>query len=247
MKKTVNFITALVLSTAVFLPCFAEESVDETQQLQKMSRTFGFYMGQSIKEMQKKIAFDVDQVIEGIRLGYKGGEPPMTQQEYEAEFMKLRLAVQTKEAKDNLKAAEHFLAEKKKEKGIKELVPGKLYYEVLAPGKGEVVTEKTLPTVHYEGKFIDGSTFSSSLEKEPFPVDLNHVIPGFKQGLMGAKVGEKRRLYIHPELAYGEQGNLPPNSLLIFEIEVIKIEEAPKIETPKEEMMEEMHKETPKH
>lgn len=245
MRKTLNFLTALALSTVVFLPCFAEESNDEAQQIKKMSKAFGFYMGQSIKEMQKKIAFDVDQVIEGIRAGYKGGEPPMTQQEYEAEFMKLRLSVHTKEASENLTAAQHYLAEKKKEKGVKELVADKLYYEVLTPGKGEVITEKSLPTVHYEGKFIDGSTFSSSTEKEPFPVDLNHVIAGFKQGLMGAKVGEKRRLYIHPELAYGDQGNLPPNSLLIFDVEIIKIEEAAKLNAPKEEFMEEMLEETP--
>lgn len=58
--------------------------------------------------------------------------------------------------------------------------------------------------------------------KEPILLPLTKVIPGFSQGMQGMKEGEVRVLYIHPDLAYGTAGQLPPNSLLIFEVKLIE-------------------------
>ena len=92
-----------------------------------------------------------------------------------------------------------------------------------APRRGETVT------VHYTGWLTDGTKFDSSVDRdEPFSFVLGtgQVIPGWDQGVAGMRVGDKTRLTIPPELAYGEQGYpgaIPPNAMLIFEVELLSI------------------------
>lgn len=96
--------------------------------------------------------------------------------------------------------------------------------------------------VHYKGAFTDGKLFDSSYQRnEPFKfqVGAKQIIPGFEQGVMGMIVGEIRRLYIPANLAYGAAGSgpIPPNTPLVFEVELLAIEAAasePTPETPSE-------------
>lgn len=93
----------------------------------------------------------------------------------------------------------------------------------------EAIAGKTI-TVHYTGTFQDGTKFDSSLDRgEPFSLVLGEgrVIAGWEQGLLGMKVGGKRKLTIPPSLAYGENGipgAIPPNSTLIFQVELLAVE-----------------------
>lgn len=94
-------------------------------------------------------------------------------------------------------------------------------------GSAQVKAGDTI-TVHYMGAFADGKVFDSSYQRnEPFTVQIgaNQVIPGFEQGVVGMLIGEKRRLMIPANLAYGAQGQgpIPPNTPLIFEIELLNI------------------------
>jgi len=82
--------------------------------------------------------------------------------------------------------------------------------------------------VHYLGKFTDGKKFDSSYDRnEPLTVTLGRqgLIPGFTQGILGMKTGEKRTVTIPPELGYGarQAGPIPPNSTLVFELELVKV------------------------
>jgi FKBP-type peptidyl-prolyl cis-trans isomerase len=84
--------------------------------------------------------------------------------------------------------------------------------------------------VHYHGTLIDGTVFDSSVERgTPISFPLSGVIPGWTEGLQLMKVGDKYRFFIPSELAYGEAGAgpIPPNSTLIFEVELLGIETAP--------------------
>ena len=100
--------------------------------------------------------------------------------------------------------------------------------EILKEGSGDGAKSGDTVTVHYTGTLTDGRKFDSSVGRAPFTFQLGtgYVIAGWDQGLVGMKVGEKRKLTIPPELGYGARGAgdaIPPNATLIFEIEMLKI------------------------
>ena len=93
-------------------------------------------------------------------------------------------------------------------------------------GDGESPGKTDKVKVHYAGRLIDGSEFDSSIKRgEPSSFGLNQVIKGWTEGLQLMKVGSKFEFYIHPNLGYGARPkqNIPPNSLLIFEVELLEI------------------------
>jgi FKBP-type peptidyl-prolyl cis-trans isomerase len=101
--------------------------------------------------------------------------------------------------------------------------------ETLTPGTGDEAKTGDTLSVHYTGTLTDGKKFDSSRDRnEPFEVTLGQrrVIAGWEMGLVGMKVGEKRRLTIPPDLGYGAKGAggvIPPNATLIFEVELLAI------------------------
>jgi FKBP-type peptidyl-prolyl cis-trans isomerase len=102
-------------------------------------------------------------------------------------------------------------------------------YKDLVVGKGPALQKFDKVEVHYTGWLASGKKFDSSLDRnEPFPVQigLGKVIKGWDAGLIGMKVGGKRKLFIPPELGYGAQGSpptIPPNAKLVFEVELLRI------------------------
>jgi FKBP-type peptidyl-prolyl cis-trans isomerase len=106
--------------------------------------------------------------------------------------------------------------------------PENLGIEDLKIGQGPEVKSNDTITVHYSGTLTNGQKFDSSYDRnQPFEtqIGVGQVIQGWDQGLLGMKAGGKRRLTIPPELGYGNQdmGSIPPNSTLIFEIELLAI------------------------
>ena len=104
-----------------------------------------------------------------------------------------------------------------------------LKIEILKEGTGVVAKSGDVVSVHYTGTLIDGKKFDSSLDRgQPFSFTLGvgQVIQGWDQGVLGMKVGEKRKLFIPSDLAYGSSGAggiIPPNAPLIFEVELLEI------------------------
>jgi FKBP-type peptidyl-prolyl cis-trans isomerase len=101
--------------------------------------------------------------------------------------------------------------------------------EILKEGEGDVSKKGDKLTVHYIGTLEDGTKFDSSVDRgTPFEFNLGsgQVIQGWEQGMEGMKIGEKRKLTIPSNLAYGESGSsgiIPPNATLIFEVELLGI------------------------
>lgn len=107
---------------------------------------------------------------------------------------------------------------------------GNLEIEDITVGDGDEAREGSKVTMHYSGTLTDGTKFDSSYDRgDPFEFNLgaSEVIKGWDMGVSGMKVGGKRKLTIPPDLAYGEAGSgasIPPNSTLIFEVELLKVE-----------------------
>ena len=131
------------------------------------------------------------------------------------------------EIKDNATIGREFLEENAKNDSVVQTASG-LQYMVLKEGKGAKPGPTDEVTVHYTGRLINGTVFDSSVERgEPATFPLNKVIPGWTEGLQLMSEGAKYRLFIPSELAYGEKGageQILPNSTLIFDVELIKVE-----------------------
>ncbi len=201
--------------------------------VKKISETMGFYVVENLNA--QNVVIDLDSLIRGIENAKAGKTPPLTKEEFAQIFMEYRKQAFDTKSTENLKTAEKFLSENSQDSEVLTLENGKLQYKILQKGSGEEVNEDNTPLIHYEGKFVDGKVFDSTQSRgAPVPISLKTTIPGFKMGLSGMKQGEKRRLFIHPDLGYGTAGRLPPNSLLIFDIEVVEAE-AKKQDEKKEE------------
>lgn len=206
---------------------FGTRESEDTYQVdavlvKRFSEAFGHIIGKNLEN--PGFTFDLEYLIKGIQDGAAGKESPMSDEEYESTSIMIQENNFNAEAESNLERANIFLAENAFDSEVVEVEPGLLQYLVLRPGEGSSVEEHNIPLVHYTGQYLDGQVFDSSLKNgEPLPFPLDQVIPGFRMGLIGAKEGEKRRLFIHPELGYGKSGRLfPPNALLIFDLEVVK-------------------------
>lgn len=132
---------------------------------------------------------------------------------------------------DNLAAAEAHLAENGAREGVV-TTPTGLQYEVLAEGPADAPSPAPgqYVCVHYRGTLLDGTEFDSSYsrgEAAAFPSD--GLIPGWVEALQMMKEGDAWRLTIHPDLAYGPRGigPIPPNSALVFDMELIKLLDGP--------------------
>ncbi|HVX00901.1 MAG TPA: FKBP-type peptidyl-prolyl cis-trans isomerase [Candidatus Babeliaceae bacterium] len=202
-------------------PSAPAQTAEVVPDIGKVSKAFGQLMGKNLESMG--IKFDIAKVIEGLQDASQGREAMMTETECVEAIASVQEAHFKEMAIENLQKAEEFLAKNKTADGIKNLEAGKVLYRIEKEGSGPIVDDQSAPLVRYTGKFLDGTVFGSSKEEDRIDLSEDELIPGFKQALLGMKEGEKRIVYIHPDFGYGSKDyHLPPNSLLTFEIEVVK-------------------------
>ena len=202
---------------------------------QQISYALGLDIGRDLA--RNGIEIEPEVLARGIADMLLKRDPLMSPEQLQAAMQALNeqmQAIRTKQVEEmkaageaNKKAGEVFLAENAKKKGIKKTESG-LQYEVLQAGKGKVSPKATDKVVaHYHGTLLDGKVFDSSVErKEPLEIPVNGVIEGWVEALQLMKVGDKWRLFIPADLAYGPNGSPPvigPNSALIFEVELLEI------------------------
>jgi FKBP-type peptidyl-prolyl cis-trans isomerase len=126
---------------------------------------------------------------------------------------------------ENLAKANAFLEENGKKDGVMTTASG-LQYRIVKEGDGPMPTATSSVTVHYTGSLMDGTEFDSSRRRgQPATFSVTGVIEGWTEGLQLMKVGSVFEFYIPPSLGYGQNGNqrIPPNALLIFEVELLEV------------------------
>jgi FKBP-type peptidyl-prolyl cis-trans isomerase len=181
---------------------------------------------------------DMENFQQGFLAALKGQRPEIDEARLQAAMESLGEMLQTREklnAEANLAAGKKFLEENAKRDGVITTESG-LQYEIIekggaekytAPAEGEEDQKQFL--VNYRGTLIDGTEFDASPEGQPVPMTLQ-VIEGFREALTTMPVGAKWKLFIPSELAYGEErrsAEIAPNTVLIFELELVSIEDAP--------------------
>lgn len=169
---------------------------------------------------------DVNVMLEGIKDSLLQNEPKITHEEMHEAITKFRekankAAAKASEAKE--KEGRKFLEDNAKKDGVKVLESG-LQYIVTADGEGESPKIDDNVVVHYRGTLIDGTEFDSSYSRgEPTTFKPNQVIPGWTEALMMMKPGSEWKVFLPPEIAYGERGAPPsigPNETLVFDIKL---------------------------
>lgn len=134
--------------------------------------------------------------------------------------------MKNEKAAANLKAGQDFLEQNSKKEGV-HVLPSGLQYEIITTGNGPKPLATNTVTCHYHGTLIDGTVFDSSVRRaQPASFPLNMVIKGWTEALQLMPVGSKWRLFLPPQLAYGERqtgSHIGPNSTLIFEVELLGI------------------------
>lgn len=210
------------------------EELFSTGYIDRLSQTYGHLIQRSLNNPMVKL--NPQGVIQGIQDGIAGKKSPLSEQEYEEALQLIQQYAYEDMSSQNLAEAEGILSKNKGEQGVVLLEDGKLQYKIEKEGAGDAVTEDTVPTINYNATFSNGQKLGSSEQTGgPIDVNLTDTIPGFHKGILGMKVGEKRRIWIHPDLGFGKSGQLP-NGLLIFEIEVTKVAPKPaKTEQPEAE------------
>ncbi len=210
--------------------CFAAEKPELKDQRDKESYSLGYQFGQGAKSQGLDI--NVELYTSGIRDTLSGSKPQLSEQEMRqtvSELQKRFIAARGKELKEisakNLAAGKAFLEENKKKEGVKTL-PSGLQYKVLTEGSGKTPKAADNVTVNYKGTLINGAEFDNSYKRgQPATFKANGVIKGWTEALQLMKEGSKWQLFIPPELGYGDRGAgpVPPNSTLIFEVELISV------------------------
>lgn len=199
---------------------------------EKVSYCIGLETGKNLK--QQFVDMDYQLLLKGFQDAINETAPQLKQEEIQSILMTLRQQIETQQkefidkvAQENKKEGENFLEANKKNKEISSTASG-LQYKIIKEGSGNHPKLLDVVTVHYKGNLIDGKVFDSSYEREkPATFPVNRVIPGWSEALQLMKVGDQWQIFVPSYLAYGELGfgnEIGPNSLLIFEIELLSIE-----------------------
>jgi FKBP-type peptidyl-prolyl cis-trans isomerase FklB len=199
---------------------------------QRGSYAFGYKLASSYRRQLPPDTLDVEGFILGMREALAGKEGSLSAADREKAFAAFQnevMAHKMNAAKSvgekNKKAGEAFLAANKSKRGVHTL-PSGIQYIVLKEGTGKQPKATDEVKVHYHGTLIDGKVFDSSVQRgEPATFRLDQVIPGWTESVQQMKEGSKWRVFIPPDMAYGENGQPPigPNSTLIFEIELLEV------------------------
>ncbi len=218
MKKILStFAAAMMIAVNVF-------SQDSNQKMDSVSYSLGVLFAQNFKNGEA-VKIDAASMTKGFEEAIKGTEVIKAEAANQI-FSKYMQEASKGKFKATIEKCQSFLVENGKRTGVKTTASG-LQYEVIKEGTGVMPKATDKVTVHYHGTLLNGKVFDSSVERgQPIDFPVNGVIQGWQEGLQLMKEGAKWKFFIPSELAYGERGaggDIGPYEALIFEVELIKI------------------------
>lgn len=228
MKVSWVALFIMILQTAM---CWAEGMVNVENENDRISYSVGYQVGGDFKS--QGLELNPDAFLKGIEDAISEHQSLLTAKEMRTTLVDLKKKIVADQAEQseliaqrNFEEGKTFLEKNRKEVGVVTL-PSGLQYEVIEAGEGDPPKPDDTVTVHYRGMLIDGTEFDSSYHRqEPATFQANRVIKGWKEALQIMKPGAKYKLFIPPELAYGERGGgskIGPNSTLVFEVELLSV------------------------
>jgi len=206
------------------------EPAGNAPDMSKVSYCIGAQIGTSYRELE----LDIDPVLvaSGLTDAFEGKQLRLEQTEIDQvlETFQEKIRLQQEETYnralvENREKASSFLSENALRPGVVTL-PDSIQYEVIEAGAGPHPSESDSVMAHYRGTFIDGKEFDSSYKRNvPITFVVGQMIPGWRTIIPLMQPGAHWKVYLPPEMAYGSRGSgpVPPNSLLIFEIEFLEI------------------------
>jgi FKBP-type peptidyl-prolyl cis-trans isomerase len=231
MKKLTAFPAVLV--AFVFSACNADAgktdkaaTPEPVTEEQKTVYSLGLLLSQSLRTFNLSPE-ELALVQKGIKDGVGDTKPTINAEEFIPKIQELQTTRMTA-------AGKAYLEKAAKEAGATTTASG-IVIKHTQTGTGAQPGATDQVKVHYEGKFVDGKVFDSSLQRgEPITFGLDGVIPCWTEGVQTMKVGGKAQISCPSDLAYGPQGrpNIPPNSVLVFDVELLEVTKAPATAAP---------------
>jgi FKBP-type peptidyl-prolyl cis-trans isomerase FklB len=223
MKK----INLLILSVTLILSACTNDNTykkPETE-MEKISYSLGVNMASSVKS-QGLDSIDANAVAKAFNDVFQGNDLDVSEEESMTILQEFFGKLQAEKSAKANEVGTAYLAENAAKKGVKTTESG-LQYEVLFSGNGAKPTTNDQVTVHYHGMLTDGTVFDSSVDRgEPAKFGVTQVIKGWTEALQLMSVGDKWKLTIPSDLAYGDQGAggmIGPGATLVFEVELLGI------------------------
>ena len=222
-------LAAVALVSLVLAGCDSQTSAELKTPAQKASYGIGLNMGKSLAQ-EGMDDLDSQAVAQGIEDAI-GKEQKLKDDELVEAFAFLQKRAEERMAALNdeaAKAGKKFLEDNAKRDGVKTTASG-LQYEIVTKAEGAQPKATDVVSVHYEGRLTGGKVFDSSIQRgSPIDLPVSGVIPGWVEALQLMHVGEKAKLYIPSDLAYGAQSPspaIPANSVLVFDLELLSIKD----------------------
>lgn len=207
-----------------------KKTVEFKTEMEKVSYVIGTQIAQNF--IRQKLEIDIESLILGLRdviasreLAISADESKKLMTVFRERMREKQATERSKQAAKNLAAGNAYLEENKTKEGVK-VLPSGLQYKVIQEGTGEKPTVNDKVKCNYRGTLIDGTEFDSSYKRgKPIEFGVKGVIKGWTEALQLMNTGSKWELYIPANLAYGERGrpSIPPNSTLVFEIELLEV------------------------
>jgi FKBP-type peptidyl-prolyl cis-trans isomerase FklB len=228
MKFLKSFIPVSVAAFMV-VACNAQNKKNENIKMSSTIDSVSYGLGVAIGNNLKNSGFDsvkIEIMAQALKEVFEG-KATMKQEDADRIIQGYMSEKEKAKGADNLKKGQDFLEANKSKEGVKTTASG-MQYIVLKEGNGAKPSLNDKVTTHYHGTLVDGTVFDSSVDRgQPASFPVSGVIPGWTEALQMMSVGSKWKLFLPSNLAYGERGaggKIGPNTVLVFEVELLSID-----------------------